>query len=324
MIKTLLSRTAFLAPLLLAGSLAAQLLAPTGVSISNRNGNFNTPEGISSLTNPANGLSKPEVYQAGQNPGAVPQYAWHKNIVTTIFWVGELATQKNPVPNTASSWDPRWMKTFGGYDDPGEDKSDTGYKPAKFTPKQNPFYFALPYNDVIDHDTHKEEAKKVIPWFKGTFKREGRSVLEDRWIAIRFENRVCYAQWGDCGPFVTNDADYVFGDARPKNKKNDGAGLDISPAVRDYLGFKSGQKVDWKFVEEDDVPEGPWKTWGTNNPFSLAYRRDKLGDLPVRNVADTGTSGAKTVSTAEADRIQELRRQRDSWFQDKNTAKTGN
>lgn len=321
MIRTLLSRTAFLAPLLLAGSVAAQMLAPSGVSISNRNGNFNTPEGLSSLTTPAQGLSKPSVYQANQRPGECPQYAWKTNIVTTIFWVGELATEKNPVPNTASSWDPKWMKTFGGYDCPDEDKATTNFKPAKFTPMQNPFYFALPYNDVIDHDTHKEEAKRVIPWFKGTFKREGKTVLEDRWIAIRFGTRMCYAQWGDCGPFVTDDADYVFGSARPKNSKNNGAGLDIAPAVRDYLGFKSGQAVDWKFVEEDDVPDGPWKTWGTNNPFSMAYQRNELGKLPTSSVA--ASAGVRSVSQSEAERIQELRRQRDAWFQNANAAKTG-
>lgn len=321
MIRTLLFRTAFLAPLLLAGSLAAQMLAPSGISISNRDGNFNTPEGLSSLTTPAQGLSKPSVYQANQHPGECPQYAWKTGIVTTIFWVGELATEKNPVPNTASSWDPKWMKTFGGYDCPDEDKATTNFKPAKFTPRQNPFYFALPYNDVIDHDTHKEEAKKIIPWFKGTFKREGKSVLEDRWIAIRFGTRMCYAQWGDCGPFVTDDADYVFGNARPKNSKNNGAGLDISPAVRDYLGFKSGQAVDWKFVEEDDVPDGPWKTWGTNNPFSMASQRNELGKLPTSSVA--ASAGVRAVSQSEADRIQELRRQRDAWFQNGGAAKAG-
>src|SRR5687767_15800532 len=117
MIKTLLLRTAVPASLF-ASPLAAQVLTPAGVSISNRNGNFNTPEGISSLTVPSNGLSKPEVYQANQRPGACPQYPWKTGIVTTIFWVGELATEKNPVPNTASSWDPKWMKTFGGYDCP--------------------------------------------------------------------------------------------------------------------------------------------------------------------------------------------------------------
>ncbi|WP_245958192.1 hypothetical protein [Roseimicrobium gellanilyticum] len=321
MMKSLLSRTALLAaPLLLAGSLAAQL-TPAGVSISNRNGNFNTPGGISSLTTPGTGLSKPDVYGVNQKPGSCPQYPWKTGIVTTIFWVGELATEKNPVPNTASSWDPKWMKTFGGYDCPDEDKSVTNFKPAKFTPMQNPFYFALPYNDVIDHDTHKEEAKKVIPWFKGTFKREGRSVLEDRWIAIRFGSRVCYAQWGDCGPFVTDDADYVFGNARPKNPKNNGAGLDISPAVRDYLDFRSGQSVDWKFVEEDDVPDGPWKTWGTNNPFSMAYQRKELGKLPTAGVA--AANDARPVSQSEIDRIQELRRQRDLWFQNGGAAKAG-
>jgi hypothetical protein len=31
---------------------------------------------------------------------------------------------------------------------------------------------------------------------------------------------------------------YVFGNERPKPTLNKGAGLDVSPAVRDYLGLK--------------------------------------------------------------------------------------
>ena len=42
----------------------------------------------------------------------------------------------------------------------------------------------------------------------------------------------------------------------------------MSPAVRDYLDFGGGYgTVDWRFVDVDEVPDGPWKTWGANNPF---------------------------------------------------------
>ena len=65
------------------------------------------------------------------------------------------------------------------------------------------FYVALPYNDCIDYNSHKPEASRVIPWFKQKFVRSGKTVLKGQWIAIRYGNRVCYAQWEDCGPFVT-------------------------------------------------------------------------------------------------------------------------
>lgn len=32
--------------------------------------------------------------------------------------------------------------------------------------------------------------------------------------------------------------------------------MDVSPAVRDYLGLSGIDKVDWQFVEFEDVPEG--------------------------------------------------------------------
>ena len=38
-----------------------------------------------------------------------------------------------------------------------------------------------------------------------------------------------------------------------------GAGLDLSPALRDYLGLSGMDRVDWQFVEEADVPPGPWR-----------------------------------------------------------------
>ena len=84
-------------------------------------------------------------------------------------------------------------------------------------------------------------------------------------MAIRKGNRVCYAQWSDCGPFRTDHHEYVFGNERPKPNLNKGAGLDVSPSVRDYLGMSSTDVTDWKFVEARDVPSGPWAMYGENN-----------------------------------------------------------
>ena len=129
-----------------------------------------------------------------------------------------------------------------------------------FLPRQNPFYVALPYNDVEGGHT-KREAKDVIPWFKDAFVRDGQSILKGHWLVIRRGNRVCYAQWEDCGPFCTDHWQYVFGDQRPKVNLNQNAGLDVSPAVRDYLGLSDIDVCDWKFVEAHEVPPGPWATW---------------------------------------------------------------
>jgi hypothetical protein len=85
---------------------------------------------------------------------------------------------------------------------------------------------------------------------------------------MRFKDRFCFAQWEDCGPFVTDDWSYVFGRARPKNRANKGAGIDVSPAVRDYLRLKSGDAVDWRFAKSSEVRNGPWKYFGTNNQFA--------------------------------------------------------
>ena len=32
-------------------------------------------------------------------------------------------------------------------------------------------------------------------------------------------------------------------------------------AVRDFLKLRSGAKVEWRFVDDRDVPKGPWRNW---------------------------------------------------------------
>jgi hypothetical protein len=65
----------------------------------------------------------------------------------------------------------------------------------------------------------------------------------------------------------------VFGNERPKVNLNTGAGLDVSPAVRDYLGLKQTDVTDWRFVDFTDVPHGPWATLGENNTFVINSRK---------------------------------------------------
>jgi len=216
------------------------------------------------------------------------RYPWRRNIVTTVFWVGEQPTANNPTPNCKSSWDQNWHANFGGYDNP-DPATRRNYIPIKFTPKQNPFYVALPFNDVT-RGTTKPESRRVIPWFKQAFEREGRSVCKGRWVAIRHGNRIAYAQWEDCGPFRTDHWQYVFGNDRPKPNLNQGAGLDVSPAVRDYLGLSGKDICDWKFVEFRDVPNGPWAKYGENNTFVLQRRGADLF-LTDRNNAYNARGG---------------------------------
>ena len=187
------------------------------------------------------------------------QYSWQRDIPVTIFWVGEDASQNNPTHNHSSSWEPNWLQNYGGVDDPS---NRNGFFPAGFKPRQNPFYIALPYNDVQrGGGRFKPEASSLIKWFWRSAKAPGKSVCKDRWLAIHYGHKVCYAQWKDCGPFYTDDHAYVFQGKRPKPNRNGNAGLDISPAVRDFLGVKSSQMVSWKFVENEDVPQGPWESW---------------------------------------------------------------
>jgi hypothetical protein len=206
-------------------------------------------------------------------------YPWKTHITATIFWCGEQPTPRNPTPNCKSSWDTQWSINFGGYDDPNPenriaDHAMGEFRPKGFIPKLNPFYIALPYNDVMRYNQHKPEASRVIPWFTRMNPAPGKTVLKGRWLQIYAGGRSCYAQWEDCGPWVTDDWEYVFGDKPPMTRQNNAAGIDLSPAVRDYLGMRSGQKVHWRFVEASQVPYGPWKKYGQDTDANAAADPD--------------------------------------------------
>lgn len=191
------------------------------------------------------------------------KYPPHKDITVTIFWVGEEASKENNnISNIQSAWDSKWQEHFGGVDDP---KNRNGYYPENFVPKENPFYFALPYNDLDENGERKNSAKKVVYWADEKKEwRNNESMCKNRWIKITKGERTAFAQWQDVGPFGADDAGYVFGNSEPKNKTNHSTGLDVSPAVRDYLSLSDIDKVSWQFVDEKYVPEGPWKEIITN------------------------------------------------------------
>lgn len=184
------------------------------------------------------------------------RYPAHHNIVATMFWVGETADETNDyISNVPSAWDEEWLTHFGGVDDPLKRCDNL---PCSFAPQENPYYFALPYNDLDDTGNPKPEAElSKIPWYKpGT--HTGESILKNRWIAIESNGKVVYAQWKDAGPFGEDDIGYVFGAASPKETR---AGLDVSPAVNGLLGLGGRAEVSWRFVDVSDVPDGPWKVF---------------------------------------------------------------
>lgn len=178
-----------------------------------------------------------------------------KDAIATVFWVGEDATDDNGfIHNSASAWDGAWMTHFGGVDDP---HLRCDWRPCAFMPKENPFYVALPYNDIDDQGVKKADAD-IIPWNDAS---QQKSVLKNRWIHVVHAGKSCYGQWEDVGPFFEDDSAYVFGSAaKPKNTYGVSAGIDLSPALRDCLGADGLSDVRWRHVDAGEVPAGPWKT----------------------------------------------------------------
>jgi hypothetical protein len=212
-------------------------------------------------------------------PEQKPQgkYPWHTNIVATTFWVGEIFDPNaEDGSQVTSTYDSQWMKSYGGCDGritsagcQTEARSGSnGYAPSSVKPKENAFYLDLPYDDIHNAAAFRERAT-VIPWandegYKGQATNPSFSYMKNRWVKIRKDGKECYGQIQDAGPGEYQDKEYVFGsnDARPVNKQFHGAGMDVSPALNGCLGFGEldgeSDKVDWQFVDQKDVPPGPW------------------------------------------------------------------
>ncbi len=175
-------------------------------------------------------------------------YPWKKDITAALFWIGEDGSK-------GSAWDPNWTKTNGGADAPD---SRNGFVSADHAGRVNPFYIALPFNDL----TFPDKAKDWVPHSWRRAPEEGKTVsaCKDRWVWIKNSmGRSCFAQWEDVGPSGNDDAEYVFGSEPPKAKGK--PGISLSPAVAQYLGIGDANDpgvVAWKFVDEQDVPPGQW------------------------------------------------------------------
>jgi len=273
----------------------------------------------------------------GSSSTSEEEYPLHKDITVTIFWTGEDATSENGyIANIASAWDDLWMLDYGGLDDP---YNRDGYIPASFIPLENSFYFALPYNDFDENGEKKKNLTSYIPWAKDD-DNTSLSICKNRWIEIIKNDKKAYAQWEDVGPFGEDDVDYVFGDAKPANSINDNAGLDVSPAVRDYLGLNDIDKISWRFVDEKDVPSGPWKNivttlnvnwpppwykpdinttweWQLTGELNTSYDADMydidLFDTNQTTIAELKHSGKKVICYFSAGTYEDWREDKDKF-----------
>jgi hypothetical protein len=205
------------------------------------------------------------------------RYPLHTDIVATTFWVGEIFQPHNPNGSQViSTYDAHWLRHYGGCDgvvtggrcETERRVAANGYFPTHMTPRQNPFYLDLPFDDVNNPAAFAQRAH-VIPWandpgYPGHASDPSFSYMKNRWVKIIRNGRTCYGQIEDAGPGAYDDYRYVFGtgDPRPANRLYNGAGLDVSPALTGCLAFTElngdNNQVSWQFVDAADVPPGPW------------------------------------------------------------------
>lgn len=222
-------------------------------------------------------------------------YPLHTHIVATVFWVGQVIGSCAICSQVCSWYDDAWALHWSGVGAGGRVPAGQGcagaplggcdghveggacltdetpppdYFPLTAHPLENPYYLDLPF---------------------------GQNDLKNRWVQITYsgnrdtgpvaDGQTCYGQVEDAGPGPTDDRAYVLSadDARPRDRRgftdrygNQGYGMDVSPGLRDCLGFTGPDPqarlgndrnwVDWRFVEPAGVPDGPWRKIVTASP----------------------------------------------------------
>jgi len=202
-------------------------------------------------------------------------YPLHTRITATVFWIGEPVGNGSTENNAISAYDDRWLRHYGGVDPVLPRRHAPWFPP--FHPLENPFYLDVPYHDFRNSGQPRAGRTQVVPWAAqsaAAFAAAARaglpySLMKNRWVELihvrNGRRRVCYGQVEDAGPYVYDDADYVFGSSNepPRNTLAAGAGMDVSPALRDCLGFTGANNdenaIDWRFVGAAQVPAGPWR-----------------------------------------------------------------
>lgn len=64
--------------------------------------------------------------------------------------------------------------------------------------------------------------------------------------------------------------------------------------MRDYLGMSDTDVTDWRFVDFEEVPHGPWSTHGENNTFVLKEREKQRPVVLSEQIAPAAQSTRAT------------------------------
>ena len=186
----------------------------------------------------------------------VEKYPSHE-VVATVYWAGEPPTEENGyISNLESEWSSDTVADIGGVDEP---------EGRNFEPLHNPYYFAVPAMEFTEEGLI-EGAYDHAPWDVNTIE-DGESLFRGRWAEVQANGKVVYAQWHDVGPCVNEQPEcflnygYVFGTEQPINTFGEKAGIDLSPDAAKALGIEGSGSVEWKFVDEEDVPVGEWSMY---------------------------------------------------------------
>ena len=126
---------------------------------------------------------------------------------------------------------------------PNPGRAANDFFPTQMTPKQNPFYLDLP---VIDRS------------------------LKNRWVQLQKDGVPVMARSRTPVRRSTTTPPTSSATPVPRTPGSTAPASTSRPALNGCLGFSqlngASDRVDWRFVEQSDVPAGPWTRIITTNP----------------------------------------------------------
>ena len=231
---------------------------------------------------------EPQVFVPTTSRFSSSRYPWKTDIVTTVFWIGEHADREQSRSESQEFLGLATGRAITAVTTAPIPHGGTTTSRSISSRGRIRFTVALPYNDVT-HGQFKPEARD---WSFRGFDRHScsRGIRFAKIAGSRSAEAIGSATRngkivGRSAPTISNT--FSRTNARRPNL-NHGAGLDVSPAVRDYLGLRTDVLTDWQFVEVRDVPPGPWRNYGDNNHFVIARRQTE------QRLAEQETTKTKT------------------------------
>ncbi len=212
-------------------------------------------------------------------------YPWKTNIITTEFWIGEGSTPISSTTNVASSWDEDWRANNHGSDSPW---NRNGYASGSHASTLNPFYVALPFNDLAFPD----KARRWLPdgWYLAARRMASRSPPA-RTAGLRSRTRAATSA-SRSGRMSGRYATTTRNTSSARSARSALATtMPVSTSHRPWRNTlasrtKTARRPPWRFVDDEEVRPGAWLKLDEQAVLYRALHQLKNTPLPIQKASE--------------------------------------